>query len=101
MMADNSQENSSLLESAKDVLENNWQGSFTLPAHGMYPHQWSWDTAFICMGYTHYRQKRTEKELRQLFKGQSSNGMVPHIVYNEDDEDTSYFPGPDFWQLDD
>src|SRR5699024_11872959 len=101
-MADNNnQEYDQLIESAKEVLENNWQGNFTIPAPGMYPHQWSWDTAFICMGYVHYRQQRAEKELRRLFKGQWSNGMVPHIVYNENDEDTGYFPGPDFWELDD
>jgi glycogen debranching enzyme len=100
-MADNNQVYESLIESAKEVLDKNWTGSFTVPAQGMYPHQWSWDSAFIAIGYTHYDQERAEKELKRLFKGQWSNGMVPHIVYNESDEDTSYFPGPDFWHIDD
>jgi hypothetical protein len=90
-----------LIEKAKKILEKNWTGSFTVPAQGMYPHQWSWDSAFISMGYAHYNQYRAEKELRRLFSGQWDNGMLPQIVYNESDEDTDYFPGPDFWQLDD
>jgi glycogen debranching enzyme len=102
-MGDNNdqEEYSDLIKSAKETLDNNWMGDFTVPAHGMYPHQWSWDSAFIVMGYAHYDQERAEKEFKRLFKGQWSNGMVPHIVYNESDEDTGYFPGPDFWQLED
>ena len=36
-------------------------------------------------------------DLKNLFSGQWSNGMLPHIVFG-DDPDARYFPGPDFWQ---
>src|SRR5699024_7034534 len=87
-----------LIKNAKSTLEKNWTGSFTKPSRSMYPHQWSWDSAFISIGYAHFNQKRAENELAHLFKGQWKNGMVPHIVFNEDEEDTDYFPGPDVWQ---
>ncbi|HYW35967.1 MAG TPA: hypothetical protein VE868_11205, partial [Balneolaceae bacterium] len=82
----------SLIEKAKKVLDNNWTGNFTVPSQSIYPHQWSWDSAFISMGYAHYDQLKAEKELRRLFEGQWSNGMVPHIVYNDKGEDFDYFP---------
>lgn len=85
-----------LLEKARNVLEKNWTGEFTKPAQKLYPHQFSWDAAFIAIGYAHYNQDRAEQELRHLFKGQWKNGMVPQIVFGEVNDD--YFPGPDFWQ---
>ena len=39
-----------VLEDAKKVLEGNWTGNFTIPAATLYPHQWSWDAAFIAIG---------------------------------------------------
>lgn len=87
-----------LVKQAKEVLDQNWTGSFTKPSPSLYPHQWSWDSAFIAMGYAHYDQERAQKELQHLFSGQWSNGMVPHIVFNEQDAHPDYFPGPDFWQ---
>lgn len=89
-----------LVEQAKEILNQNWTGSFTKPAPSLYPHQWSWDSAFIAIGYAHYNQERAQKELQRLFSGQWSNGMVPHIVFNDQAEDSDYFPGPDFWQTD-
>ena len=38
-----------LLESAKAVLDQNWLGHATKPAPRLYPHQWSWDSAFIAL----------------------------------------------------
>jgi hypothetical protein len=98
MNPENDQERENLIKQAKKVLDKNWKGNFTIPAEGAYPHQWSWDSAFMAFGYSHYAQEKAEKELSRLFTGQWNNGMVPHIVYNESDEDTSYFPGPDFWE---
>lgn len=87
-----------LAQEARNVLEQNWTGSFTRPAPAQYPHQWSWDAVFVAIGYAHYNQKRAQQELRRLFSGQWENGMVPHIVFNEKEEPVTYFPGPDFWQ---
>ena len=42
----------SLLEEAKNVLDNNFQlGGFTIPSKGLYPFQWKWDSGFISIGY--------------------------------------------------
>jgi glycogen debranching enzyme len=87
-----------LAEKAKKVLEKNWMGHATKPAPDLYPHQWSWDSAFIAIGYSHFSQERAETELRSLFRGQWRNGMLPHIVFNP--ESAQYRPGPEFWRTD-
>lgn len=88
-----------LLRQARDVLDMNWTGSFTKPALRQYPHQWSWDSAFIAMGYARYDQARAEQELRSLFAAQWADGRVPHIVFHDADPAAPYFPGPGFWQI--
>lgn len=92
-----SDEEADLLREALSVLEGNWLGHATRPSPRLYPHQWSWDAAFIAIGHAYYDQRRAQEELLSLFRGQWSNGMLPHIVFEPDDAD-SYFPGPDFWQ---
>ncbi len=69
-------EEQSLLEEAKAVLEGNWTGTFTMPTPHLYPHQWSWDSAFIAIGYAHYNQEQAEQELRSLFEAQWNNGLI-------------------------
>jgi hypothetical protein len=80
---------------AIEVLRSNWTGSSTVPSPFLYPHQWSWDSACIAMGYSLFDQDHAETELRSLFKGQWSTGLLPHIIFNEE---ANYFPGPEFWQ---
>ncbi len=87
----------SLVHQAKGVLSQNWTGSSTKPAPRLYPHQWSWDSAFIAMGYAHYDPARAMQELRSLFRGQWKNGLLPHIVFRPGLVG-AYFPGPDYWQ---
>jgi hypothetical protein len=91
-----SEELHALLQRAQAVLDRNWLGHATKPAPHLYPHQWSWDSAFIAIGYSHYDQDRAEQELRSLFRAQWANGMLPHIVFNPAVVD--YYPGPGFWQ---
>jgi glycogen debranching enzyme len=86
-----------LARRALAVLDANWLGHATKPSPRLYPHQWSWDSACIAMGYAHWNQERAETELRSLFAGQWANGLVPHIVFAS--SDGRYFPGPDFWQV--
>ena len=90
-------EDVALAEQAKNILHQNWLGTATKPAPRLYPHQWSWDSAFIAMGYAHYDQAKAMQELRSLFRGQWSNGFLPHIVFRQR-EVKDYFPGPDYWQ---
>ncbi len=89
-----------LKNAAKEVLNKNWTGTFTKPTAKLYPHQWSWDSCFIAIGYSHYDQKKAEKEILNLLDAQWKNGMIPHIVFDESELDGYYFPGPDFWQVD-
>src|SRR5215210_6713724 len=77
------------------VLRENAIGDATSPSRKLYPHQWSWDSACIAIGYARHDQARAETELRSLFEGQWRNGLLPHIVFTEGAE---YFPGPEFWQ---
>jgi Trehalase len=86
-----------LAERALAVLEANWRGASTVPSPALYPHQWSWDSACIAMGYSRTNQERAEQELRSLFVGQWRNGLLPHIVFAEGQ---AYFPGPEFWRTD-
>lgn len=85
-----------LWTAAAKVLHANDRGAVTVAAPQLYPHQWSWDAAFICIGLAHLSVSRACAELDSLLAGQWSTGMVPHIVFSED-PDAWYFPGPDWW----
>jgi glycogen debranching enzyme len=86
-----------LVAAAGDVLDANWLGASTVPSRTLYPHQWSWDSAFTALGRSWFDQARAEQELETLFAAQWSNGMLPHIVFNRDVREADYFPGPGFW----
>lgn len=77
------------------ILKENDLGSSTKPAPHLYPHQWNWDSAFIAIGLSHFDEERAQKEILSLLRGQWSNGMLPHIVFNPHCVD--YHPGPAFW----
>ena len=57
-----------LVHQAKAVLDFNWTGEYTMPGPRLYPHQWSWDSAFVAIGYSHFDQDRAMGELRHLFE---------------------------------
>ncbi len=69
-----------LLEEAKAVLQRNDQGTYTIPAEGLYPHQWLWDSCFIAIGLRHVDIDRAKSEILSLLSGQWHNGMLPHMV---------------------
>ena len=84
----------SLLEQAKNVLDNNFQlGGFTIPSKGLYPFQWKWDSGFISIGYAHYDIDKAKKEITSILSAQWKNGFIPHIVFHN--ESDTYFPGPE------
>ncbi|MFI6812363.1 amylo-alpha-1,6-glucosidase [Nonomuraea sp. NPDC050328] len=83
---------------ALSVLESNWTGTATVPAPGLYPHQWSWDSAFVAIGLARHRPERAKAELMSLLRGQWANGMLPHIVFHTPEV---YFPGPSVWRSQD
>ncbi|HSX36012.1 MAG TPA: trehalase family glycosidase [Patescibacteria group bacterium] len=69
-----------LLSRAKEILKQNDRGLYTIPAEGLYPHQWLWDSCFIAIGQRHYDVERAKIEILSLLRGQWSNGMLPHMV---------------------
>ncbi|MFD3562352.1 hypothetical protein ACFWVU_22080 [Streptomyces sp. NPDC058686] len=87
-----------LRERAARVLETNWTGTSTVPSRTLYPHQWSWDSAFVAIGSRHVSPLRAQSELETLFAAQWGDGRVPHIVFNPAVPLDAYFPSPDFWR---
>ncbi|MFD9292561.1 hypothetical protein ACFWBV_30635 [Streptomyces sp. NPDC060030] len=87
-----------LRRGAARVLLANWTGSSTVPSRSLYPHQWSWDSAFIAIGLRHLSVRRAQRELETLMGAQWADGRVPHIVFNPAVALDAYFPSPDFWR---
>lgn len=75
----------------------NWNGSYTVPGPGLYPHHWGWDTPVVSSAYSCFDLKKGMQELKHLLDAQWDNGMIPHIVFNR--LETSYFPGPEFYDV--
>ncbi|WP_433528070.1 MGH1-like glycoside hydrolase domain-containing protein [Micromonospora sp. CA-263727] len=86
-----------LWQLAVSTLDGNWEHDHTVPSRTLYPHQWSWDSAFIAIGWAHVRPDHAWQELTSLFRAQWLDGRVPHIVFNPVVPGGAYFPGPGFW----
>ena len=86
-----------IIARAAAVLRENDMGGWTRASPTLYPHQWSWDSAFIAIGLAHLGTGRAAWEIRSLFEHQWENGKIPHIVFNPDAPPESYFPGPEHW----
>src|SRR5688572_24800413 len=87
-----------LRREAVGVLLDNWRGAWTVPSGGLYPHQWSWDSALICIGLVHVSERRARLELSSLLGAQWADGRVPQIVFDPAVPEGAYFPGPAFWR---
>jgi hypothetical protein len=87
-----------LAQAAGEVLDANWLGASTLPGPRLYPHQWSWDSAFVAIGNAERAPDRARLELETLLAAQWASGLVPHIVFHP--EVDAYFPGPETWRTD-
>jgi hypothetical protein len=85
--------------SAARVLDMNWSSDHTVPSRLLYPHQWSWDAAFIAIGLAYVNPTRAWHDLRSLFEAQWPDGRVPHIVFDPSTAEDDYFPGPGFWNV--
>jgi glucosylglycerate hydrolase len=92
-----SEEHEDLVAQAGRILRRNDMGGWTRAAPWLYPHQWSWDSAFIAVGLAHLDTRRAAQELRTLFAHQWKTGKVPHIVFNPKAPPHSYYPGADHW----
>lgn len=80
-----SQQKQNLTAATQAVLEMNDQGEYTIPAEGLYPHQWLWDSCFIAIGWRHSNPLRAQSEIISLLRGQWANGMIPHMIFAGDD----------------
>lgn len=80
------------------VLDFNSTGEYTRPGPRLYPHQWSWDSALIAIGYARYDTQRAIRELSHLLDAQWRNGLLPQIVFSPGF--SSYFPNAGFWHAD-
>lgn len=76
----------SLEEEALAVLKANDRGEYTIPAEGLYPHQWLWDSCFISIGLRHIDVDRAQTELLSLVRGQWANGMLPNMIFSNEPE---------------
>ncbi|HEX2130090.1 MAG TPA: trehalase family glycosidase [Actinophytocola sp.] len=83
---------------AAATMRRNWRGSHTVPTTSLYPHQWSWDSAFIAIGHARLDPRRAFTELTALYDAQWRDGRVPQIVFNPAVREDAYFPGPEFWR---
>jgi Glycosyl hydrolase family 63 C-terminal domain len=88
-----------LWKSAAQVLSINWINDHTVPSRRLYPHQWSWDTAFTAIGLAYVNPRRAWHDLHRLFEAQWPDGRVPHIVFDPSVAEGDYFPGPAFWDV--
>ncbi|MGH3646118.1 MAG: glucosylglycerate hydrolase [Micromonosporaceae bacterium] len=87
-----------LRTAAAKVLRANDRGTMTVAAPELYPHQWSWDAAFVAAGIAHLSIPRACVELDSLLAGQWRTGMIPHIVFSAETDAPPYFPGPEWWR---
>src|SRR5215217_6870047 len=51
-----------LVQRAIAVLDANWMGHATRASARLYPHQWSWDSACIAIGYSTWDQARAQAD---------------------------------------
>src|SRR5689334_7528750 len=86
-----------LRERVIEVLRRSDLGGWTKAAPALYPHQWSWDSAFIAIGLAHVSAERAADELRALFRAQWKTGMIPHIVFSPAVPRGAYFPDAHWW----
>src|SRR3569833_2154866 len=84
-----------LVAEAGKILRRNDMGGWTRAAPELYPHQWSWDSAFIAIGLAYLDTRRAAQELRTLFANQWMTGKDPHIVFNPIAPPESFYPGAD------
>jgi hypothetical protein len=78
------------------VLLDNRRDGYTVPAQGLYPYQWCWDSGPIALGWAAAgRWDDAWTEIERLMSAQWPSGLVPHIVFWHPDH--TYFPGPDVW----
>ncbi len=84
-----------IADAAREVLSTNDTGTLVKAAPNLYPHQWSWDAAFVAIGLATFDIPRALAELEHLRRAQWASGMIPHIVFSAG---SGYFPDAARWR---
>lgn len=63
---------------------------YTVPSPENYPYQWLWDSCFHAIIYTHFSVDNAKREILSLLSKQFENGLIPHMIYWEKDQSTSF-----------
>jgi len=82
-------------DKAIKILKTNSYDKFTVPNKKLYPFQWNWDSLVSALGISTYDLDRSILEIETLFESQWDNGMIPHIIFHQKNDD--YFPGESEW----
>ena len=53
---------------------------YVCPAHGIYPHQWLWDSCFHVIVMSRFDAELAKAELKTLLAGARPDGMVPQVI---------------------
>ncbi len=85
-----------LIKKAKAVLEENDRGYFTVSSANSDNQIWSFTSVLVAMGWAHLDPNRGLLELERLYQHQMENGLVPHLIFN-DQISKGFFPGPELW----
>lgn len=59
--------------------------TYTVPSPELYPFQWFWDSCFHATILAHYDIEEARDEIRAVVARPLQNGLLPHIIYWEDD----------------
>jgi hypothetical protein len=69
------------------VLDRNRRGDWTCPSSQLYPHQWLWDSCLVAIGLARVDPARAAGEIRALFRGQWTDGKLPHMIFAQGTRD--------------
>lgn len=74
------------IETLMQQNRRNVEGSqYTVPSPHLYPFQWLWDSCFHATILAHFDHKDAQAELRSAVSHPLKNGILPHIIYWEED----------------
>lgn len=63
---------------------------YTVPSPDTYPYQWLWDSCFHAIILSHFKLADAKAEIFTLLSKQFQNGMIPHMIYWENNKPTSF-----------
>ena len=69
-----------LRDQAAAVLRGNDAGGWTKASPLLYPHQWSWDSAFIAIGWAHLDVRRAMTELEHRAAGLRRDSLAQAVL---------------------